>query len=161
MDYNRGTSYGYDQLQTSPLLNNFDNPYLEVPRILRDQQYAASAVRSNDIVPAPDNVGHYDQYSPVARKSRVPLDTRQIIIQQAAKKDKGMANLADVDVNQNSMLLVFIFILILIVVINTMTLKQLNKQIDHLYCKTRSLQSAINNKSGSTAPAVTTPTVPP
>lgn len=139
MDYNHGTDYGYDQLQTSPLLNNFDNPYLEVPRVLRDQQYAASAVRSHDIRPAPDNVGHYDQYSPVARKSRVPLDTRQIIIQQAAKKDEGMCGFPDV--NQNGMLLVFIFILILVAVVNSITLKHLAKQVDHLRCKVRNLQS--------------------
>ena len=133
MDYSHGTSYGYDQIQTNPLLNNFDNPYLEVPRILRDQQHAAADVRSHDIRPAPDNVGHYSRYSPVARKSRVPLDTRQIVIQQS--KDEGMAQ--KININDNSMLLIFIFVLILVVVINSVTLKHMDKQIAYLMHKNR------------------------
>ena len=129
MDYNHGTNYGYDQLQTSPLSNTFDNPYLEVPRILRDQQYKASAVRKNDIVPSPVNAGHYANYSPIARKSRVPLDTHQIAINKMFKQDDGMSNM---NIDKDSMLHIFIFILILIVVINSMTLKHLTREISYL-----------------------------
>jgi hypothetical protein len=121
MDYDSGTSYGYDQIQTSPLLNDFDNPYMEVPRILRDQQYTASAVRNNDTIPAPANLGHYAQYSPIARKSRIPLDTSTI---------EAMGDMSNID--QNGMMMIFIFLLIIIAVINTITIKNLGKQIEHI-----------------------------
>jgi hypothetical protein len=125
MDYNHGTNYGYDQLQTNPLSNTFDNPYLEVPRILDDQQYASSAVRKHDIIPAPVNAGHYANYSPIARKSRVPLDTYQI----ATKGDEGMSNM---NIDKDGMMYIFMFILILIVVINSITIKHLTREVGYL-----------------------------
>jgi hypothetical protein len=124
MNYNGGTNYGYDEIQTSPLQNNFDNPYLEVPRILQDQQYASSAVRSSDI----------DHHT--SRKMHMPVNAQQIAIKHTSENDEGMHSLTNINVKQNDMLLIFIYILIIIVAINSVTLKHLNKQIEHLQHKT-------------------------
>lgn len=140
MDYSHGSVYGYDQIQTHPTLNAYDNPYLEVPRILRDQQYAAAAVRSTDIRPGSDNVGRYVPF-PAAYKERAPIDSRTIVL----RGDEGMC--AASYFNDNNMLMILIFILIIIVVNNSVTLKRMRKRIKNLQ-NMRSMQPVIIGAPG-------------
>jgi hypothetical protein len=135
MDYNNGSVYGYDQIQSTPIMNTFDNPYLQVPRIARDRQYVASAGNYHSSGMIPSN--HHEGCT--SESIRKP---NQLNVETAVKKE-GMHNMPIPDGDKNGMLLIFIFILILMVVVNSVTLKHLTSQLKCLRRKTRDLQFRI------------------
>ena len=51
MDYNNGSQYGYDVIHTSPLMDSFDSPYLQVPSKMRDPQYGAVGTTKQSFAP--------------------------------------------------------------------------------------------------------------
>jgi hypothetical protein len=150
MNYDHGTSYGYDQIQTSPLMDNYDSAYSQAPRKIRSPQHAADASMSRDMKPARNNASYYRPRAPM--RKRVPLDSQSIgrpsidetfcsMRRMLATLQKPPAN--SVDINTNGMMTIFIFVLILIVVINSVHLKQLTKQVDILACKNRAMFSKL------------------
>ena len=152
MNYDHGTSYGYDQIQTSPLMDNYDAPYMQVPRILRDRQYTSAALRSRDMKPVGNNATYYRPGAPV---KHVTLDSQTIgrndIVEPFCGIHKMIASMrkppsGGVDINTNGMMTVFIFVLILIVVINSIHLKHLTKQVDRLACKNRAISSQLEHR---------------
>jgi hypothetical protein len=131
MDYNNGSVYGYDQIQSNPIMNTFDNPYLQVPRVARDQQYAASAGNYNHI-----------GSTPTAHRVEPTLPINMPIVNPSTQHE-GMCNAPNIYSDKNGILLIFIFILILMVVVNSVTLKHMTSQLKHLRYKTRDLQSRV------------------
>lgn len=143
MDYDHGSSYSYDQIHTSPLLDSYDAPYMQVPQILKDQQYAAAASPKYAIKPVATNATYY---TPGIQERRAPLASQTIGHNETAEPFCNIRKLITamkpakhdtVDINTNGMMTVFIFILILIVVINSVHLKHLTKQVDMLTYKNR------------------------
>ena len=153
MDYNNGSQYGYDVIHTSPLMDSFDSPYLQVPSKMRDPQYGAVGTTKQSLAP-PAKKPYFpprDNYRPAKpqKQTRYHLDARTLGREHDLDKAFfGGRHMIPINgaIDTNGMLTVFIFILILIVVVNSVHLKNLTKQVDVLTCKNRSMESQLAQK---------------
>ena len=68
MEYSYGTSYGYDEFQVSPLLNNYDAPHMQMHKMFMDQPYRKAATGAYEAPP----------FNPPPPPPRPPQDTSQI-----------------------------------------------------------------------------------
>jgi hypothetical protein len=130
MDYSYGTSYGYDEFQVSPLLNNYDAPHLQMNKMFADEPYRKAVTGSYDAPP----------FVPPPPPPRPPQDTSKI----PQSFSLGAESISGGDID--SAIMVFVAILLLIVLLNTMRVRQLNDRMKYMETEYMIMMAVMNNK---------------
>lgn len=128
MEYNYGSSFGYDQIATNPLLNNYDAPYTQLPKQLRDSSYSAAAGIRTTLPP----------YKLVSPKKIVPLDSLKInkpykiMDPMQGFKSSPVGRIKKVEINYDDLFLAFLIIIMVVLFSNTIKIKSMRNEINIL-----------------------------